>query len=351
MCSEVTAAKLALSIRLFEHVSVFVERSCSTHHQSVKSILNIFYIHAMNLAGIDLNLLVAFDALLTERSVTRAATRIGLSQPAMSNALARLRTVVGDPLFVRTPRGMTPTARAKALSERVRFALKEIQSALEDVQAFDAKSSIREFNVATTDYANLMLLPRLLHRLKEIAPKVRVRVRPLHRAHARLALQVGELDLGIAWRLEEAPFDSQGFYTKALFEEQLVCIVRKDHPTVRDRLKIAQFLRLEHVVVGPPDEYILIVDQVLAHKGLKRRVAVTVPEATVSPFIIAQTDMIASVPARVARLFSKTLPLRILPLPVRLPPLTVRLLWHERNHTDPGHQWLRIVLSDLGSEQ
>src|SRR5580692_2817681 len=132
--------------------------------------VNIFYIHTMNLAGIDMNLLVALDALLTERSVTRAAARVGLSQPAMSNTLGRLRTLVGDPLLVRSPRGMMPTARAKQMSDRVRFALREIQDALEEVQVFDAKSSSREFTVATTDYANLTLLPSLLNRLKAIAP-------------------------------------------------------------------------------------------------------------------------------------------------------------------------------------
>jgi DNA-binding transcriptional LysR family regulator len=305
----------------------------------------------MNLAGIDMNLLVALDALLTERSVTRAAARVGLSQPAMSNTLGRLRTLIGDPLLVRAPRGMMPTARAKQMADRVRFALQEIQGALEDVQVFDAKSSNRAFTVATTDYANLALLPSLLNRLKTIAPNLSVRVHPLHRNNARVALQTGELDLGIAWRLNEPPFDSQGFYTKALFKEHLVCIVRKDHPTVRNRLKLSQFLKLEHVVVGPADDYILIVDQALAQRGLRRRVAVTIPGAMGSPFIIAQTDMIATVPGRVAQRFAKVVPLCILPLPMRLSPLTMRLLWHERNHADPGHQWLRSVLSGLEVEQ
>jgi DNA-binding transcriptional LysR family regulator len=307
----------------------------------------------MNLSRIDLNLLVAFDALFRERSVTRAAARVGLSQPAMSNALGRLRVLFGDPLFVRTRGGMAPTVRAKAVSERTRQALAEIRSALEDTHFFNPTSSTREFKIATTDYFNVTLLPRLVRRLGAIAPNIRLRLSQLSRGGARVGLQSGELDLGIAWRLEEAPFDSKYFYTKALLKETMVCIVRQDHPTVRDRLTLAQFLKLDHVVaspVSPSDHYILSVDRDLAHRGLRRRAAVLVPEPSASPFVVTQTDMVASIPGRLARIYAGMVPIRIFAFPFPIPTLTLRLLWHERSQTDPAHRWIRKLLTELGSE-
>lgn len=304
----------------------------------------------MNLGGIDLNLLTAFDALLMERNVTKAASRVGVSQPAMSSALARLRLLFNDPLFIRTQHGMAPTVKALELSDRIQHALAEIRGALKPEEAFDPASSVREFRLATTDYGDVIILPQLVQRLKSLAPGITLRASRLRRSDTRLALQSGELDLAIAWRLEEPPFDHRAFCTRSLFRERLVCIVRKDHPHVGDRLTMKQFLQLEHVVVSASDGSPMIVDSILAQEGLSRRVSVTVAHFLAAPIIVAQTDLMATVASRVTHLFSDNVHLRILKAPISLPALTVRTIWHERSNNDPAHRWFRKLLADVASE-
>jgi DNA-binding transcriptional LysR family regulator len=301
----------------------------------------------MNLSGINLNLLVALDALLTERSVTRAALRLGLSQPAMSNALARLRDMFADPLLVRTPQGLAPTTRGHELAQPVRQALDQISRVVQLGVPFDAATSTRTFALATTDYGSMVVLPRLLHRLENVAPRVRLHVRPLRGLDVRTAFQEGDLDLAITWRIEAANFDHAGFYTRTLFEDRLVCVVRKGHPTAREPLTMKQFTELDHIVVAPSEEFQPIVDVVLGENRLQRKVAALLPHFLATPFVVAQSDRLATVAERIITALGDTLPLRVLKPPVTLPPLVVRLVWHERTHLDPANVWLRELLGRL----
>jgi DNA-binding transcriptional LysR family regulator len=301
----------------------------------------------MNLAGIDLNLLVAFDALYSERSVTAAARRVGLSQPAASNALARLRAVFRDPLFVRTPKGMVPTARAIEVADAVHHALETLRSVFAGGTHFDPARAVRAFTIATTDYTEMVVLPLLVKKLASTAPGISLNVRPLRTVPAQHAFQSGEVDLAIAWHLTKRPFDQAGFYTRSLFEERLVTIARTRHPVVRSRLTLKHFTTLGHVVVAPSDEYHPVVDLVLAERRLRRRVALAVPHFLVAPFIVSQTDLIGTVAGRVATHLRRALGLRLFEPPIRIPPLTTQMVWHERSHADRAHAWFRELVAGL----
>jgi DNA-binding transcriptional LysR family regulator len=298
----------------------------------------------MNLYNFDLNLLVAFDALLEERSVTDAAERLGLSQPAMSNALARLRRVVGDPLFVRTSEGMAPTPRAQEIAEPIRQALNHIQQALQQQRAFIPAAAERTFTIATTDYAELVLLPRLMEKLATDAPGVNLTVVAVGSEVPMAELESGRIDAALG-RFREVP---AGVHAQTLFRERLVCVVRTEHPDVGKQLTLKQLTTLPHVLVSTQGASPGVVDEVLARQGLRRRVVLWAPHFLIIPIVVAQTNLIATLPERVARFFAQFLPLRILAVPIRLSPYPVLQLWHERTHHDPAQQWLRGLLAELG---
>jgi DNA-binding transcriptional LysR family regulator len=298
----------------------------------------------MNLYNFELNLLVAFDALLEERSVTDAAERLGLSQPAMSNALARLRRLIGDPLFVRTSEGMAPTPRAQEIAEPIRQALNHIQHALQQQRAFTPAAAERTFTLATTDYAELVLLPRLMEKLAMDAPGVNLTVVAVGSAVPKAGLESGRIDVALG-RFREVP---PGVRAQTLFHERFVCVVRTDHPDVGKQLTLKQFTTLPHVLVSTQGTSPGVVDEALARQGLQRRVALWAPHFLIIPIVVAQTNLIATLSERVARFFAEFLPLRILTAPVRLSPYPVSQLWHERTHHDPAQQWLRGLLAELG---
>jgi DNA-binding transcriptional LysR family regulator len=301
---------------------------------------------SVRLADIDLNLLVALDALLREASVTRAAKRLGIGQPAMSGALARLRGLLDDPLLVRTSAGMTLTARALALCEPVADLLRRIDDVLGPTAAFDAATVERTFAICTSDHLELLLLPALCARLSADAPGVRIEVRALD--HKRLAeeLGAGAVDLAIG------PFRdaAAGLFRHVLFDETLVCLVRGDHPGVGATLTLAEYVALDHVLVSPRGGTRGHVDRVLEERGLARRVVMSTPHFLVVPAVVARTELVATVPEQLGRTLAAQLGLRIVALPIELEPATHVALWHERSHRDPGHQWLRTVLGELVAE-
>ncbi len=300
----------------------------------------------MNLYAIDLNLLVVFDALMTEGSVTAAAARIGLSQPAMSNALARLRTLVDDPLLVRQPGGMVPTPRARDLIVPVRQALSLIQAGLQEPTPFVPSEAQQTFTIAATDYTELVFLPRLMQRLAVEAPGVNISVTTIGTTFPKAELEGGQVDL-LLGPFPEVP---AGLYAQTLFEERFVCLVRADHPEVGDTLGLDQFLALPHVLLSDRGAQPGLVDEALAAEGHRRRVALWVPHFLVIPLVVAQTDMIATLSERVVRFFATSLPLRILPLPVQLAGYGVTQVWHERLHYDAAHRWLRGLMRELGRD-
>jgi DNA-binding transcriptional LysR family regulator len=295
----------------------------------------------MNLAGIDLNLLLVLEALLAERSVTRAGAAIGLSQPATSNALARLRAVLDDPVLVRVKGGMRPTPRAAALAAPLRQALATLRHALAEPAAFDPASAQATITLGLTDYGALVVLPPLLRELHARAPGIRVRVRS--RAGAlHEALAAGELDLAIA---RTAPVPPR-FHHQRLFGDTLCSILRARHPLARGRLTPAKFLRAEHVVVSF-GEGRAPVDEVLEQRGLTRRIALYVPHFAVVPHVVLATDLVATIPERLARGFASLGGMRVVRAPFEVPGFEMSLLWHDHQHDDPAQQWLRGVLAGL----
>jgi len=300
----------------------------------------------VNVGDLDLNLLRAFDAVLRDGSVTAAGDRLGLSQPAMSNALSRLRRLLDDPLFVRTPSGMRPTPFAQRLAAPVRQALDLIQTALAQQAAFDPRTSQRSFRLQLSDVGEIVFLPALLERLEREAPRVRVETGQLPQDEVSDALAAGEIDLAVGF----LPELSAGVVSKRLFRDRYVCLVRADHPRIGSRITLAQFLAASHLLVSARGSAHEIVEQTLRNKGLARRIALRVPHFTVVPMILARTDHMVIVPEGLMRAIARFGRFKSLKPPVDIPALDVKVHWHERFDQDPGIAWLRDVLLDLYAE-
>lgn len=298
----------------------------------------------MDIRSADLNLLVALDVLERERSVTRAGQRMGLSQPAMSNALARLRRLLEDPVLVRSSEGMVPTRRVGEIIGPVRQALAELESALAGEAAFDPGSARRVFRLAAMDHAWVVLVPHLARRLTERAPGVRLDLLPYGESTVD-AIESGALDAAILAgpRHGRGP----GFERVELYEDNFDCLVRRGHPRVGRRLTLERYLELGHVLASPRSRRGGLVDRALERRGASRRVHVIVPHFAAAPFVVARTDLVATLPRGVARPFAKMLDLALFPPPVALEGGPWFLVWHERSGRDRGHAWLREQILEL----
>jgi LysR family transcriptional regulator, nod-box dependent transcriptional activator len=292
----------------------------------------------VNLAGVDLNLLVALDALLRERSVTRAARRVGLSQPGMSNALARLRTLLDDPLFVRQGAVLVPTPRAESLVQPVREALALVDAALEEQPRFDPARDRRSFSVTCSDYTLLLLIGPLIRVLAAEAPSVAIVVLP-RLADAASALRAGEVDFVVEPMkiMSHASLSSQ-----LLFEDRWMCCVWEGNTRVGDRLTLETYLALGHLTYsvgrGQP---VSLADQYLARIRIPRRIEVSVESFLLAPFLLQGTDLVTLVPARAGPYLRRTAAIRLLDPPIELPEVVQMLWWHPRLNADPAHAWLR----------
>jgi DNA-binding transcriptional LysR family regulator len=299
----------------------------------------------MNLRSIDLNLLLVFEALMDERHVTRAAARVGLSQPAMSNALARLRQTFDDPLFVRASDGMTPTPLAQSLSAPVRTALAQLRAALEEKPAFDPSESKRTFHLLANDYAEITLLAPLIAELDAQAEGISLRVyrpRSIFQPPPPSAL-ADSFDLAIGFFPDALVLDAS-VHSELLWEEKNVCIARAKHPQIRGNVSLSQYAAARHVAVFYKSQGPGLIDSLLEQQGLSRRHTVLVPHFASVPFIVAASDLIATVPAGLARHFSK-LKLQVSPAPLAIPAFRLTMVWHERYDRDPSHLWLRGLIA------
>jgi len=304
----------------------------------------------MNIRSFDLNLLLAFESLMIERNVTRAARRSGLSQPAMSNALARLRRTFDDPLLVRTPEGMKPTPVAQSLMGAVRAALDGLRAALEERPAFDARASQRTFHILANDYAEIVLLAPMTAELHAKAAGLTLRVdrpRSLFQPPPPSAL-AESFDLAIGFFPDALSLDAS-LRSELLWEEQNVCVARAGHPSIRGRLSLRQYASAHHVAVFYKPEGPGVIDSLLEQKGYSRRSVVLVPHFASVAFIVAESDLIATVPERLALGFGKRLKLQVLPAPIAIPPFRLMMLWHERSHADPAHSWLRNLIAETAA--
>jgi len=303
--------------------------------------------HVPHMAGLDLNLALVLHALLAERSVSRAAKRLGLSQSATSHALARLRSSLEDPLFLRVPHGIVPTPRAEALAAPLAAGLALLSQSLVAPPRFEPSTHSRSFRIAATDYVEFLLLPRFLGALASEAPNVDVWVRP-YSDEALVALGRGDVELVIGVVGPEA--GSPGLQQLQLITERLVCVVREGHPLTRGRLTLARFAAAKHVLIAPRGRPGGPVDDALAARGLARKIAVAVPHFLAAPHIIAETDLVLTMAERIAASFASVLPLKILELPFELPLVRGSMLWHERHSGDPAHAWLRQRLVDMSAQ-
>jgi len=287
------------------------------------------------LAAIDLNLLVALHALLETGSVTVAAGRVGITQPAMSRSLARLRALFDDPLLVRSGRGMAPTPLARALAPSLAAAIETIAAVLEPGEDFDPAVA-RTLRVAMVDYAGAVLLPRLLAGLADEAPRLRLEVLPLTAwAPIPAELAAGRLDaaLGFAHDLPEA------LEREVLLDDRFVCIARRGHPRIKKRLTLGQFVDLPHVLVSTRGRVTGAVDVALARRGLARHVAATVPHFLVAPQVVRHGDFIATMAARIVDLAPAGL--RRFEPPLDIDGFALALAWHPSQRDSKVHRWLR----------
>ena len=299
----------------------------------------------MNLSSVDLNLLVAFDILMKEQNLSRTADKLGLTQPAMSKRLTRLRSLFGDELLVRTSKGMKPTARALELVEPIRIALKQIQVTIDGCSEFESELSSRTFRIATTDLVAISVIPKLIQLVERRSPNLRLILRTMHRGNIANSLTTGEIDLAITV-LPDPPAEIK---YHNLFTERYVCLVSKRHPTIQTELTLEDYLKSSHALVTYTADLHGGVDRLLETKGLKRKVVLSLPYHLAVPLIVAQTTLITTIAERIA-LASKWSGLRIFPLPFDGIEYQEQLLWHCRDDKDLAHLWLRKLIVEVCQE-
>lgn len=293
-------------------------------------------IQRMNTAGFDLNLLRVLDAMFIEHSVSRAATRLRLSQPATSNALNRLREAFKDPLFVRSREGMLPTARAQALREPLSQTLRQLQDALTEPPAFDPSTARHTFVIAASDHAQLLILPALSKRLREF-PRLKLRVIAPPRDFPTAELERADLDLMVgAFDLAPGDQSPRGFKRQRLVAERFVVVGRKGHPALKPPFSLN--LEMPQLHVAPRGGTEGGFDR---RARLKRNVVLFMPHYLSVPYVLVGSDLLAALPERLARHFAQHFELTVVPLPLHVDPLVLHQLWHPRRHRDPAHQWLR----------
>jgi DNA-binding transcriptional LysR family regulator len=302
----------------------------------------------MNIRRTDLNLLKVFEVLMQERNVTRAAARLGLSQPAVSAALGRLRTSLGDALLVRSSHGMRPTPRAEQLAQSISQALDSVEFALQFGATFVPANASRAFTLMLSDIGEVIYLPDLIARVQREAPGITLAVRRLSRPRMPDELSLGNVDLALGW-VDRAPPDLR---QRHLFDETFVCILRNEHPRVGRRLSLARFAAEWHLVVGRyepgSDNIFRSLDgklvRELAANGINRKVALQVPDFLAVPNIVSRTDLLCVMPRRLAEVYAANGGVRFVPLPVNCGSFPVFQFWHKRFDHDQANVWLRNLI-------
>ncbi|WP_209019934.1 LysR family transcriptional regulator [Allopusillimonas soli] len=290
----------------------------------------------------DLHLLPHFDALISLQSVSKAASQMGITQPAMSAALSKLRHIFGDPLLTRSGNQWRPTARALALHQTFRPMLDAWQMETTPAQDFDPSTAHKTFNLYATDYIQFVVMPPLLGKLRSVAPHIKLQLLPprLHGGQEMLAENHIELHIG------HYPDPPESLRARFLFEEPPCCLVRSDHPLLIQEWNLDTFLAYEHMdAVGYIGYFNSQLDALLREQNRSRRVGVVLSSYLAVAFVLASSDMIATLPASVGRALAPLSGTIALPAPVPLPPLRISMFWHERYQTDRAHSWLRQYIS------
>jgi DNA-binding transcriptional LysR family regulator len=300
----------------------------------------------MYLMRYDLNLLPIFVALMEERSVTRAAERVGMTQPALSNALARLRAMLQDQLFVRERYGIQPTSIALELAPMIAEALARLDDAVLGQQDFDPAKAERVLTIAPNGYVEFVLVPAIVAKLQEAAPGIKLRLTPYGNDVVETGVISGTTAL-VLGRIVDPP---DNLVVQHLMDEGLACVVRAGHPEIRDSISREQFERLKHVNVVPPGRMRAGLFQALAQQQVKRDVAISVTNFFAVAEMIAVTDYIATLPNLICRRLAHDPRVKVLRAPVDLGTFPVEMAWHMRYRHDPAHRWLRSVIVDVAAK-
>ncbi|WNV12068.1 LysR substrate-binding domain-containing protein [Tardiphaga sp. 709] len=294
----------------------------------------------------DLNLLPVFVTLMEERSVTRAAERLGITQPALSNALARLRVMMRDQLFIRERYGIQPTQMAQDLAPVVAAALAKIDEVVLGQQTFDPLQAELSVTIAPNSYVEFVLMPAIVARLREQAPGIKLRLTPFGNDLAETGVISGTTTM-VLGRVVDPP---DSLVVQHLMDEGLACVVRADHPEIHDRISQEQYERLKHVNVLPPGRLRVGLFHALEQRGIRREVAVSVTHFLAVPEMIAVTDYCATLPTLICDHLAHDPRLKILPAPVDLGTFPLDMAWHVRYRNDPAHRWLRSLVAEVTRE-
>ena len=300
----------------------------------------------MDLKDVDLNLLVVFNLLLVDRSVSKVADNLGLSQPAVSNALARLRKLTGDTLFLRTTKGMEPTPFAQQLAEPIAYALGLIHSAVNQRTSFDPMTAKRSFAVGMTDIGEIYFLPKLMEALSKGAPAVTMTTVRNTSVNLRDGMEAGLIDLAIGL----LPQLKAGFFQRRLFRQRYVCMFRKGHGLDKRSVSLGEFSSADHVVVVSEGTGHGKVDELMERAGVLRNVRLTVPHFVAVGHILQHSDMVATVPERLAQALVGPFRLAYVKHPASLPEIAISMFWHAKYHKDPANEWLRNLIFQLHAD-
>ncbi|MBY0268462.1 MAG: LysR family transcriptional regulator [Burkholderiales bacterium] len=298
----------------------------------------------MNIRELDFGLLQCFTTLMKERSVSKSALRLELSQPAVSHSLARLRRLFDDPLLIKIRGGMTPTARALELETEVLDLLAGAEHLLRKSADFSPETSRVRFTIMSPEFVEYLLAPGLLEHVEAHAAGIDIAFRTSDPEHAPDWFESGEIDIRLGWLPDPPPL----LRVKLLFRDPLVCIARRNHPRLKSRITAEQYVGAAHIRVEQPRTRVSTgaVDTAVAAIGGRLRIALQVQNAFALANAVAQSSLISTVPERLARVLAAHYPLQILPLPLDVPDVRIAMYWHERTHKQPAHRWFRQLLAE-----
>lgn len=298
----------------------------------------------VNYNQFDLNLLNVFDAVMTELNVTRAAARLNMTQPAVSNALKRLRHLLNDELFSKVPSGVSPTPKALEIWQPLGEALNQIRQTLEPID-FDPATEMATFTIALNDFSTALILPRLIAVLEAVAPNINLRTIPNTHINASMLLEQAEIDIAIG----VLPSLPPRLRSQTLLTSSWVCAMRRDHPLARKKLTLDRYAQAKHLLVTLTGEATGIIDPLLQERGLNRRIGLTVNQFSVAPQILVNSDLIAVLPTRVIQLSAIAAQLHLTAVPIEISPTSIKMMWHERSQGNTSQVWFRTQLAEVCS--
>jgi DNA-binding transcriptional LysR family regulator len=299
-----------------------------------------------NVRSIDFRLLLAFDALITERHVSRAAAAVGLSQPAMSHALAKLRQQFDDPLLTRTSTGFEPTPKALELIEPVREAIRQVGRLFTGGSNFDPRTASDTFAARMGDLNEVLFLPQILHMLEERAPNMTLTVEHLSPSETIRALEASAIDFAVSALIKH----SKSVHSIELAKDRMVCVMRKGHPAADSHLTMRAFLSLRHLRIVQSAGDVRFVEEALLKRGLQRRVMATTPHWLAASYMVERSDLVTALPESMMRRLNRDGRFAVRPLPVGGSEFSWRLYWHRRYDARPAHRWLRELFVAAAGE-